>query len=222
MIESVVVFFGAPGCGKGTQAKHLVAKYGFQHFSTGNLFREQVSLQTDLGKKVEKIMKSGGLIDDNDVNLVVKNKLQNSEISGNLLLDGYPRTVEQAEFLNNLLVNLPKNRFRVIQIDVDLDSLVQRISGRFVCSKCNATYGAFDKIEKCTVCGSSSFYKREDDKEDLVRDRVNKYLNVTAKVLDYYKDFGCITKVNGDVLPEEVSHSIDQVIECELNIVKKF
>lgn len=203
----IVVIFGAPGAGKGTQSKHIVSNYGFVHISTGELLRNEVRSCSALGKKIDAIMKNGGLIDDSDINEIISSKVPGLLKTSNVLLDGYPRTVSQAKFLDSVLFSLPTYNLRVIQIDVDVEVLIERISGRLVCKECGATCSA---VDKCEICGCMTFIKRSDDEPSVVTQRIEKYNKVCAPVLDYWHDV--VYRVSGNGNCQEVSDAIDRIM----------
>ena len=205
----IVILFGAPGAGKGTVAQHLLDNYGVVHFSTGNLLRNEVKSGTSIGKEVETILSSGKLVGDDVVNRVVESNLQKA-LSGNdvVLLDGYPRTVEQAKFLDAIDAGSLKSSIRVLELDVDHEVVVSRIAGRVVCSKCGATFSS-SQINGSTVCSrcGGELIKRADDSEEVVRRRLQEYVNMTLPVSRYYIDR--LVKVSGEGTPEEVARNVD-------------
>ena len=205
----IVILFGAPGAGKGTVAQHLLDNYGVVHFSTGNLLRNEVKSGTSIGKEVEAILSSGKLVGDDVVNRVVESNLQKA-LSGNdvVLLDGYPRTVEQAKFLDAIDAGSLKSSIRVLELDVNHEVVVSRIAGRVVCSKCGATFSS-SQINGSTVCSrcGGELIKRADDSEEVVRRRLQEYVNMTLPVSRYYTDR--LVKVSGEETPEEVARNVD-------------
>lgn len=205
----IVILFGAPGAGKGTVAQHLLDNYGVVHFSTGNLLRNEVKSGTSIGKEVEAILSSGKLVGDDVVNRVVESNLQKA-LSGNdvVLLDGYPRTVEQAKFLDAIDAGSLKSSIRVLELDVDHEVVVSRIAGRVVCSKCGATFSS-SQLNGGTVCSrcGGELIKRADDSEEVVRRRLQEYVNMTLPVSRYYTDR--LVKVSGEGTPEKVARNVD-------------
>lgn len=213
----IVILFGAPGAGKGTIAQHLLDNYSVVHFSTGNLLRNEVKNSTPIGKEVEAILSSGKLVGDDVVNRVVESNLL-SALAGDsvVLLDGYPRTVEQAKFLDSIESGRLQSIIRVLELDVDHDVVVARIAGRVVCSKCGATFsgaqlaaenGGVD-VKTCPRCGAE-LIKRADDSEDVVRRRLQEYVSMTLPVSRYYADR--LAKVSGEGTPEDVARNVDDV-----------
>lgn len=216
----IVILFGAPGAGKGTVAQHLLDNYGVVHFSTGNLLRNEVKNGTSIGKEVEAILSSGKLVGDDVVNRVVESNLQKVLLGNDVvLLDGYPRTVEQAKFLDTIDEGNLKPSIRVLELDVDHEVVVSRIAGRVVCSKCGATFNA-SQLNGNTVCSrcSGELVKRADDSEEVVRRRLQEYVNMTLPVSRYYADR--LAKVSGEGTLEEVARNVDETF-CDFGIEKR-
>ncbi len=205
----ILILLGAPGAGKGTVAQYLVENYDVRHFSTGNLLRNEVKRETDIGLKVKDILGSGGLVGDDIVNGIVSKNIEEVLDTGSLvILDGYPRTRNQAVELDKMMSGSLKDEIRVLELAVDNEVVVQRISQRRVCSLCGKTYGPQDKIEACT-CGGR-LVKRKDDEESVVRDRLKKYEAETRPVSDYYADR--LIRVSGEGKPEEVAQRVDEAL----------
>lgn len=208
----IVVLIGAPGSGKGTQSTFLSQKYGFKHVSTGDLLRAEVAAKTEIGNKIADIMGSGGLVSSDIVNSVMKATI--SKVGKEyklLLLDGYPRSIEQAKFLDSVTSNLTNTRICVIQIDVNADSIVKRMSSRVMCENCKTPFKVDDDIKVCPVCGGRSLVRRKDDEPSIVLERIEAYNSVSSKVLDYYGDRAI--RLDGDKSPEGVSSDIKGVLE---------
>ena len=207
MSASIIILLGAPGAGKGTVAQYLKDKYDVCHFSTGNLLRDEVKKETDIGLKVKSILGSGGLVDDSIVNGIVEHRIGDA-VSGYdaVILDGYPRTKKQAVVLDGMLDGTLKSSIRVVEIDVDEDEVVARISGRKVCSQCGKTYGPLDEFCSC----GGDLVKRKDDEESVVRKRLEKYVEETLPISAYYSDR--LVKVSGKGTQEEVAQRIDEVL----------
>lgn len=223
----VVILYGAPGAGKGTVAQYLLDHYDVVHFSTGNLLRNEVKNETSVGKEVKAILSSGKLVGDDIVNEVVEANLL-KVMSGNsvVLLDGYPRTVEQAKFLDAINSGVLKSSIRVLDLDVDHEVVVARIAGRIVCSKCGATFSASqlakengDSAKVCPRCGGE-LTKRADDNEEVVRRRLQEYVSMTLPVSKYYEEEGRLHKVSGEGTPAEVEQRVDGVF-LDFGIKKK-
>ena len=205
----VLILLGAPGAGKGTVAQYLAENYDVRHFSTGNLLRNEVKKESDIGLKVKDILGSGGLVGDDIVNGIVAKNIEEVLGTGSLvILDGYPRTKNQAIELDRMMAGSLKDEIRVLELAVDNEVVVQRISQRRVCSLCGKTYGPQDEIESCT-CGGE-LVKRKDDEESVVRDRLKKYEDETRPVSDYYSDR--LIKVSGEGKPEEVAQRVDEAL----------
>ncbi len=205
----VLILLGAPGAGKGTVAQYLAENYDVRHFSTGNLLRNEVKRESDIGLKVKDILGSGGLVGDDIVNGIVAKNIEEVLDTGSLvILDGYPRTKNQAIELDRMMAGSLKDEIRVLELAVDNEVVVQRISQRRVCSLCGKTYGPQDEIESCT-CGGE-LVKRKDDEESVVRDRLKKYEDETRPVSDYYSDR--LIKVSGEGKPEEVAQRVDEAL----------
>jgi adenylate kinase len=184
-----IVLLGPPGAGKGTQAKLMVEEYHLMHLSTGELLRQNIAEGTALGMKAAPFMERGQYVPDALVNDMVAACLERPEARGGFILDGYPRTVEQAETLDALLESAGHPLDVAIHLDVNPDDLVQRLSGRRVCTGCGATYHLQSmpplKPDQCDLCGSW-LYQRPDDSEETIRTRMDVYRRQTEPVLDYY------------------------------------
>lgn len=215
-MSEVVILIGAPGSGKGTQSTHLVEKYGFRHTSAGDLLRAEVKAESPVGLKIKDLMNTGKLVSDEIVNGLMENVLKSLGNGDRLLLDGYPRSVEQAKFIDNVIFCLKNVSICVIQIDIDADSVVKRMSSRVMCEQCKTPYRA-GEVERCAVCGNSTFVRRKDDEPAIVRERIDTYNSISSKVLDYYGDR--VSYVNGDRSQEEVSQAIDEILACKFGFL---
>ena len=205
----ILILLGAPGAGKGTVAQYLAENYDVRHFSTGNLLRNEVKKESDIGLRVKDILGSGGLVGDDVVNEIVSKNIGEVLNTGSLIiLDGYPRTRNQAIELDRMMSGSLKDEIRVLELAVDNEVVVQRISQRRVCASCGKTYGPQDKIEVCS-CGGE-LIKRKDDEEAVVRSRLEKYEEETRLVSDYYADR--LVKVSGEGKPEEVAQRVDETL----------
>ncbi|MEF3279655.1 MAG: adenylate kinase [Elusimicrobiota bacterium] len=202
-----IIFLGYPGSGKGTQAKLLVSNRKFTHLSTGDLFRDEISKKTLLGEKVKSYINSGKLVPDNVVLEVIENKIKN--ISDNILFDGFPRTVEQADGLEKLMMRLSKNIDKVFFFDIDEKKVISRIVARRSCPKCGRIYNLITdppkNDENCDNCGVK-LIQREDDKEDVVLKRIEVYKALTAPLISYYKAQGIFVIL-------DASKSVDEIYE---------
>jgi adenylate kinase len=210
-----LVLLGAPGAGKGTQAKMLAGKYGILHISTGDILRENVSNNTELGKKAKEYMDKGELVPDTVLIGIIRDRLSKPDTDNGFLLDGYPRTIPQAEALDNIFGQLGKRLDAVIDIEVPDDELVARLAGRRMC-KCGASYHVkFNPPKKdgmCDVC-SGELYQRDDDTESSVKTRLVAYYNQTHPLIDYYTNKGLLRSVSGIGGIEDIFDEITNVIE---------
>lgn len=214
-----LVLLGAPGAGKGTQAKMLAGKYGILHISTGDILRENVSNNTELGKKAKEYMDKGELVPDTVLIDIIKDRLSKPDTDNGFLLDGYPRTIPQAVALDYIFGQLGKKLDVVIDIKVQDEELVARLAGRRMC-KCGASYHVkFNPPKRdgiCDVC-SGELYQRDDDTESSVKTRLVAYYNQTHPLIDYYTDKGLLHTVSGtgdigDIFGE-ITVVIDKILE---------
>ncbi len=201
----IVILMGAPGAGKGTQAEFLMREKGFRKISTGDILRRQVELKSELGKRIESIMNAGGLVSDEILLAVLKVELEKSQ-EKNIVLDGFPRTIPQAEWLAE-----NANIASVIHVDVARDELIRRIEGRQVCSQCEAVYHKTEKapktVGKCDLC-HSELRVRRDDQRDRVEARLDVYAKETEPVLSFYKKTGKYFRVDGAKSQIDVNDAI--------------
>ena len=209
-----VVLFGPPGSGKGTQASLLKEKYGLVHIATGDILREAVSNKTEVGLKAKSYMDRGELVPDDVVIAIVKDKLQSIGEVG-FILDGFPRTIAQAGALDRVLFDLGKPLDAVLNLQVDEEELVRRLSGRRVCPSCGEPYHVDSKPPKieevCDKCGTALLH-REDDKPEAIRNRLRVYREQTEPVLDYYASKSILKNINavGDI--EQVASRIASAV----------
>lgn len=212
-----LILMGLPGAGKGTQAEQIVDAYQIPHISTGDMFRAAVEKQTDLGIKAKSFMDSGNLVPDEVTNGIVKERLAESDTGNGFLLDGFPRTLNQAEALEEITKSLSKPIDAVFYIEVNKDILMQRLTGRFMCSNCGATYHKLNKPTKvegtCDRCGGHEFYQREDDKPETVENRINVNVELTEPLLNFYKERNVLYTVNGEDDVKDVFNKIKEVID---------
>ncbi|MDR0677842.1 MAG: nucleoside monophosphate kinase [Holosporaceae bacterium] len=214
---TLIILVGAPGSGKGTLAQYLKEKFDICYFSTGVLLRNEVKKGTDIGRSVERIVESGGLVEDSLVNEIVRKNIKDIEPEGKaVILDGYPRTKEQAQFLDEIDNGALKQTIKVIELVVDNEEVIVRISKRRVCAKCGNTYGPMDKIDICS-CGGK-LIKRKDDEELTVRNRLDEYEKATLPLIDYYSDR--IVKISGKRTPEENARVADNYL-CDWGIERR-
>ncbi len=210
-----IILLGPPGAGKGTQAELIVEKYGIPQISTGDIFRANIKNGTELGKKAKTYMDAGNLVPDELVVDLVKDRLEQDDCKGGFMLDGFPRTVFQAEELDKIMAAKDLKIDHVLNIDVKPEKLVKRIAGRRVCRSCGATFNiAYKPTEKegiCDHCGGE-VYQRADDTEETVKNRIDVYFNQTAPLIDYYEKAGNIATLDGDRPIEDVFSDIQTVL----------
>lgn len=211
-----LILMGLPGAGKGTQAEKLIDAYGVPHISTGDMFREAIKNETALGLKAKGFMDKGELVPDEVTNGIVKERLAESDTAKGFLLDGFPRTQDQATALAAILEELGKKIDAVINIHVEENVLVDRLAGRFICRTCGATYHKLNhptKVEgTCDRCGGHDFYQREDDKPETVKNRLAVNIKNSEPILAWYADQGLLHTLDGN-------RSIDAVFEDVQKIV---
>jgi adenylate kinase len=203
-----LLLFGAPGVGKGTQAKLLSAKFNIPHISTGDILRQAVKEKTELGKKAGEIMNRGELVPDEIMIGIIKERLSKSDCKKGFILDGFPRTTKQAVELDNLFEDMHVNDYKLVNIFADEDEIVKRLNNRRACKECGHifTLAEINSTNKCPNCGASnSFYLRDDDKEEVIRKRLEVFRQNTEPVLNYYEKKGKVISVNGLGDVEEVN-----------------
>ena len=212
-----IILLGPPGAGKGTQASRLEADRGMVQLSTGDMLRAAVAAKTEVGLKAKAVMDSGGLVSDEIVTGILADRLAQPDVAKGFILDGYPRTLAQAEALETLLESISKPLDCVIEIAVDEDALVDRITGRFACASCGEGYHDRYKLPKtegvCDVCGSTSFKRRPDDNAETVRNRLAEYRAKTAPILPFYEEKGLVRRVDGMASVDEVASAIDTILD---------
>lgn len=208
-----LILLGPPGAGKGTQASSIVAEYGITHISTGDIFRHNIKNETELGKKVKSYLDKGQLVPDELTIDLVWDRLSKDDCKNGFLLDGFPRTINQAEALQKGLEERGLKLDKVINIDVDKNILVKRLSGRRVCKNCGETYHIDNKPTlKDGVCDkcSGEVIQRADDNEKTVLDRIEVYESQTFPLIDFYKNLGLILTVDGTLSIEDVFSQIKE------------
>jgi adenylate kinase len=213
-----LILFGPPGVGKGTQAKVLSGILNITHISTGDILRREVAEGTELGRKAKVILDSGGLVPDVLMIEMIKNFIQLPESENGFILDGFPRTVPQAESLCRLLVELEMKLTMVISMEVNPAKIVERLSNRVACRKCGTIYNLLsDKLadqSKCGKCGGELF-QREDDKPEIISKRLNVYESMTAPVKYYYVKLGVLRTVDASGPIESVTQKILSMIQLK-------
>ena len=211
-----VILLGAPGAGKGTQAERIVAEFGLPHISTGEMLRAAVERGTEMGRAAERFMAAGELVPDEVVIGVVRDRLAEPDTACGFLLDGFPRTLEQAERLDEMLAQMGRAVTHAVLIDVPEEELVKRISGRRSCGECGKLYNVtFDPPRSegvCDVCGGA-LVQRADDNEETVRNRLAVYRGQTAPLVGYYFEKGVLGEAHGGgQLPHEVFEQVREIL----------
>ena len=210
-----IIMLGAPGAGKGTQAKLIADKYQIPHISTGDIFRANIKEGTELGMKAKSFMDAGGLVPDELVIDLVVDRLTWEDAKNGYVLDGFPRTIPQAEALTKALAEKGEKIDAAIDIDVPDENIINRMGGRRACVSCGATYHIVNippKVEgKCDKCGADLIL-RDDDKPETVKNRLEVYHEQTQPLIDYYKAEGILKEVDGTVDMNDVFNAIVQIL----------
>lgn len=216
MTERNVILLGGPGAGKGTQAERIVADYHLPHISTGDMLRGAVAGGTEMGREAQKYMDSGQLVPDDVVIGIVRDRLAESDAAEGFILDGFPRTVSQAEALDVMLAEAGRKITHVVLIDVPAEELVQRVAGRRSCSTCGKIYNVtFDPPKVDGVCDldGGKLVQRADDNEETVRNRIAVYERQTAPLIGYYTDKGVLQSAfGGGKGPDEVYEQVRKIL----------
>ncbi|MGR3742229.1 adenylate kinase [Companilactobacillus sp. DQM5] len=213
-----LLLMGLPGAGKGTQAERIVNDFKVVHISTGDMFREAMAEKTEIGMKAKSFMDNGELVPDEVTSAIVKERLAKEDVKkSGYMLDGFPRTIAQAESLDEISSDLNQPIDGVIYIDVPSEKLVERLSGRFICKNCGATYHKIfnqPKVEgTCDICGGHEFYQRDDDKPETVKNRLDVNIKMNTPLIDFYEKKNLLHKINGDKDIEEVYEDVKKVIK---------
>lgn len=212
----LIIMLGPPGAGKGTQADRIVEEYGLAYISTGEILRKAVKEDTALGRKARQYMDEGQLVPDSLIVEIVKNRLAEPDCTNGALLDGFPRTVAQAEFLDKVLDENEAFIDKVLLIEVSENELIERLTGRRVCSECAANYHIKYKSPQvrnvCDQCGGD-LIQRDDDTIETVKERLLVYKNQTEPLIEYYREQGNLSLINGDQDIAAVSKQINSVLE---------
>lgn len=210
-----LVLMGLPGAGKGTQADKIVVKYNIPHISTGDMFRAAIKGETELGLKAKSFMDKGELVPDEVTIGIVRERLSKDDCGKGFLLDGFPRTVAQAEALDTMLTDLGKKIDFVINIDVDQSILMERLTGRRICKNCGATYHlVFNPPSQegiCDRCGGE-LYQRADDNAETVQNRLDVNIQQTKPLLNFYEDKGYLRNINGQQDIDKVFADIEELL----------
>ncbi|TMD94255.1 MAG: adenylate kinase [Chloroflexi bacterium] len=200
-----LLLYGAPGSGKGTQANMLRSHFGIPHIATGDMLRAEIAAGTPLGRQAQPILAAGKYVSDDIMIEVVRGRLGRPDCEPGFIMDGFPRTVPQAVALDGLMADLGKRFDRVIYLEVPVDELLHRLSGRLVCPQCQRTYPP--QTSACEADGSE-LAQREDDKPEAVRPRIEIYLEKTVPVLDHYRGGGLVSEIDGRGTIEDISRQV--------------
>lgn len=210
-----ILFMGPPGAGKGTQAEAIVNTFGTPHISTGDAFRAAMKQGTPLGVKAKEYVDQGLLVPDDVTIGIVKERLQEEDCQNGFLLDGFPRTISQADALDGILISMGKRLEHVINLEVDRSLLLARLTGRRICKSCGSTYHLiFNPPNRENVCDrcSGELYQRSDDTEEKVGTRLDEYTNKTAPLLEYYRSKGLLRQVDGEQEIDQVTTAISTIL----------
>jgi adenylate kinase len=212
-----VIVLGPPGAGKGTQAKRIEERHGLIQLATGDMLRSAIAAGTEIGRKAKPIMDSGQLVPDDVLIAMIAERIVAPDCRNGFILDGFPRTVPQAEALDAMLAEHRSRLDHVIEMKVDEKALVDRITGRFTCTKCGASY--HDRYNQprvqgvCDVCGNTSFLRRADDTAETVTARLAAYHRQTAPILPYYRQKGILEPIDGMAEIDEVARQIEVILQ---------
>lgn len=209
-----LIIFGAPGAGKGTQAKNIVEHFNIAHISTGDLMRAEVKLGTELGKQLDEIMSAGQYVPDDITVKLLEKKMQDDSTKNGFLLDGFPRTIEQVYMLEKIVAEIDK----VVEIEIDNEEIVDRLSSRRTCAKCGQIFNANLQDLSSGTCPNANcdgeLLTRKDDEPDTIRKRLEVYEKSTKPIIKHYEDKGIVVKVNGSGDVDEISKEIIKKIEA--------
>lgn len=212
-----LMLMGLPGAGKGTQAEKIVDEYKIPHISTGDIFRAAMKNGTPMGLEAKKFIDKGELVPDEVTNGIVKERLAKDDVNDGYMLDGFPRNMAQAEALDEFGKELGKSLNCVINIHVNPESLMERLTGRYICRDCGATYHKVfnpTKVEgTCDRCGGHEFFQREDDKPETVKNRLDVNIKMNTPLLDFYKKQGLLHEVNGNQDIDKVFADIKEILD---------
>jgi len=210
-----IILFGPPGAGKGTQAQFIVKKFNYFQLSTGDLLRNETKQKTVLGQEIEKIISKGNFVSDDIVNKLLKKSITNLKFRDRIIFDGYPRNIQQANNLTEILIEFNQNIGHIISLNVSRDIIEKRIIGRMTCEKCNMSLNEFfnkDQIE-LHPCGKEFLIKRKDDNIKTIIARYDTYMISTKPVLDYYSKNGNFTEIDGNGKIDEITIKINDILK---------
>lgn len=211
-----IVLLGSPGSGKGTQASKVIEKYEIPHISTGDIFRKNIKECTSIGIEAKKFIDKGLLVPDNMTLSIIENRFLENDCKNGFLLDGFPRTLVQAQALEAELKRIGKELNAVVNLHVKDETIIERMTGRRVCSKCGANYNlCFNKPEVDDICDlcKGSLYIRDDDKMETVKNRLHVYKTETQPLIDFYKDRGILITIDGEKEADVVFANIWEALE---------
>lgn len=212
----ILILLGPPGCGKGTQAKRLEDGRGLIQLSTGDMLRAAVASGSEMGQQANMVMDAGELMPDEIMVRIISDRIDEPDCQNGFILDGFPRTTPQAEALDKLLEAKSLNLGKVIELKVDEDTLVERVTGRYSCVKCGAGYHEKFLQPKqngvCDTCGTTKFSRRSDDNEETVRSRLAAYHDQTAGIVPYYRSKGLLAEIDGMAKIEDVIVAIERTL----------
>ncbi len=213
-----LVLLGAPGAGKGTQAKKLIEKYGIPQISTGDILRKAVADGTDLGKEAKSYMDKGELVPDSVVIGLVKERISRDDCKKGYILDGFPRNIAQAETLDTVLAGMNAPLGLALSVDVEKDDLMKRLTGRRTCKSCQQMYNVHFSAPKqegvCDKC-SGELYQRDDDKEETINNRLDVYEKATAPLIDYYGKKGILKSVSGVGSIDDIFNKVCAILDVK-------
>ncbi|AKL92495.1 adenylate kinase [Staphylococcus capitis] len=211
-----IILMGLPGAGKGTQASEIVKKFPIPHISTGDMFRKAIKDETDLGKEAKSYMDRGELVPDEVTVGIVKERISEDDAKKGFLLDGFPRTIEQAEALNSIMSELDREIDAVINIEVPEEELMNRLTGRRICEKCGTTYHLVfnpPKVDGICDIDGGKLYQREDDNPETVSNRLSVNVKQSKPILEYYNEKGVLKNIDGSKDIEEVTNDVIDILD---------
>jgi|TARA_B100000470_G_C19647102_1_gene326998 adenylate kinase len=209
-----IILFGPPGAGKGTQSQYLVNTHSYNQISTGDLLRDEIKKDTDLGNKILSKIDIGEFVEDEIVNSLIKKVISNKKYNNKLIFDGYPRNISQAKKLDEIMLKNNQTISAIIYLDASRDIIEKRILGRVVCDKCNKTLNEYLDIKEIQnhKCGKEYFKKRKDDNSDTIMKRYDTFITETNPLLDYYKKKPCFFKIDATLKINEISAKIEKIV----------